>query len=201
MTGLILTDVDGTILRWDDGFAAYMQEEHGMPMLSRMRDHYSIARSFGISERDASRFVRDFFLHRLAGELPPEPCAMDVLPKLHARGWRFIAITACPAESVVVDARRHNLEAVFGFPWDVVHCVGLSGEKRSTLLGYRSAIWVEDHFENAVAGSEANHRSFLLDRTFNTGRSHPEVTRVTDWHEIARQISGIGDGNNGTELD
>lgn len=184
---VILTDVDGTVLNMDTAFERFMAEQ-GYPALSRMREHYSIARAFGITEHDASHAVREFFRHPLMATLDPEPCAAKVLPDLYRDGWRFVAITAAPNDPKVIAARRSNLEEAFGFEWDAVHCVGLHGEKRTTLLAYKPSVWVEDHFINGVVGAETGHRVFLLDRPYSRDRSHPEVIRVPDWHAIAASI-------------
>lgn len=188
MNRLILTDIDGTVLRFDLAFERWMAAQ-GLVARAALRDLYGIADVYGIREDEVHCYIRDFCRQDEFARLPAEDCAQTVLPRLHDAGWDFIAITAVPHEPEVVAARMENLKAVFGFDWLALHCTGTHhGSKDRILSTYRPAIWVEDHGDNAVVGAEAGHRTFLLDRAYNENIVHPSVLRVDDWHEIERLI-------------
>lgn len=183
MRRILLTDIDETVLTFSRGFENWMAVQ-GLPVSGALRDQYSIARAFDITEEQAQDALNAFCHSDGYMSLEPEPCALTVLPKLYEAGWRFVAITAVTSDLRTARLRRKNLEDVFGFPWDAVHCIGLHGDKRPALSAYEPGVWVEDHWYNAVAGAGCGHRTFLLDRPYNRERTHPEVTRCTDWHEI-----------------
>jgi hypothetical protein len=182
----ILTDVDDTCLRFADELERYAGDM-GWPVFGRLRDIYDLATFFGTTREEAVDKLHDFI--RIRGhEQPPESCAAEVIPNLRAKGYDFVAVTACGLDPVFRLKRVRNLEHAFGFRFEDVHVVDLRAEKTPILSLYEPAVWVEDHFGHAVAGAELGHRTFLLDRQYNRGQEHPLVTRVPDWHAIAEYL-------------
>jgi hypothetical protein len=186
MTRLILTDIDETVLMCADRLQLFVEQAMGRPALRRLRDHYRVDEAFGITPEQSMEMIHDFWRDGAFGHLAPETCAAAVLPSLHALGWHFVAISACPGEPGLVAARARNLRDAFGFEWDGVHCVG--EDKSACLKRYAPAVWVEDNWHNGVIGAEIGHRAYMLDRPHNGGREHPLVRRVADWHEIRRDL-------------
>jgi uncharacterized HAD superfamily protein len=87
-----------------------------------------------------------------------------------------------------IQHRLANLADAFGFAWDKYHFVGVHGSKVDALSSYDPTIWVEDNFGHAVAGATIGHRTFLLDRVYNSHLHSPLVKRVNNWKEIAEII-------------
>lgn len=181
--GIILTDIDETVLRCGDVLQHFIQDRYGLTIEGRLRDLYHIDREYGVGQEEHFRIIGDFHQSMLMRWLPPEKCAAEVLPRLYKAGWRFVAISAATDSPNIWVNRRLNLEDVFGFPWENVICTGERG-KYSDLARYEPSVWVEDHFDNAKIGAEVGHRTFLLNRAYNTGEFHPRVQRVKDWHAI-----------------
>lgn len=187
---LILTDVDDTCLEFARPFQDYV-EANGIPTYGQLRDMYSLEAFLRLTREAAVEHLSGFASAN--GErYPAEECARTVLPELHAQGYGFVAITACGLDPVFRLKRVRNLANEFGFRFDDVHVVDLGASKAEILREYRPSIWVEDHFGHAVAGAELGHRAFLMDRAYNRGQSHPLVTRVRDWHELAAILSDEG---------
>jgi hypothetical protein len=182
-----ILDIDDTILNFSDPMQDFLATK-GHVITKRMRDFHNIPKLFDLSLPETLDLVREFHRSPMMGKLPAEPCAKVVLPQLYAQGWSFVAITACLDEPEVHAMRVENLLNEFGFAFERVHCVGLKNDKRAELKSYPSAIWVEDMFNHAVAGAEAGHQAFILDRPYNHHESHPKVQRVTDWYAIAEAI-------------
>ncbi|RYD64421.1 MAG: hypothetical protein EOP83_09810 [Verrucomicrobiaceae bacterium] len=191
MSKLILTDIDDTCLEFATPFQDYA-EAQGIPTFGRLRDLYSLEAFMRLERAAAIEHLKGFALNH-GHEYPAEVCAKSILPQLHADGYKFVAITACGLDPVFRLRRVRNLEDQFGFRFDDVHVVDLGASKAAILAEYPPSIWVEDHFGHAVVGAELGHRAFLLDRAYNRVDSHPLVTRVKDWHEIAEIL--------GSELD
>lgn len=184
----ILTDIDEVCLQLSDALQAFLATKgHHTP--ERMRDHHNIPDLFDITIPETLAYVRDFHRSPAFGTLLPEPCAAAVLPDLHRRGHTFVAVTACLNEPDVVARRTRNLEETFGFRWEAIHCIGLSLNKAPVLQTYAPSVWVEDMWHHAVTGAALGHRTFLIDRKYNRDHTQADITRVHDWHEIARRLA------------
>lgn len=183
---LLIHDIDDTILLCADAMQHYFATEHGLITDQRLRDHHDIPKLFSIDVPTTLDLIAQFQRSSHLVRMAPEACALTVLPDLYRAGYRFIAISASLRETS--ERRKQHLEATFGIPWEAVHCIGLTLCKREALEAYPSGVWVDDLPRHAVAGAELGHRSFLIDRPYNTDHHHPAVTRVLDWHEIARHL-------------
>lgn len=184
----IATDIDDTVLQCSDFLQAFLVSK-GFVIPERLRDHHNIPQLFDLDIATTLELIREFHRSPAMGQLEPEPCAAIVLPELYRQGHRFVAITACLNEPEVVKMRIKNLEEVFGFEWDAVHCIGLKTDKSDTLRAYPPSIWVEDMAHHASTGARLGYKSFLLDRPYNRIETHSAVIRVHDWHEIADAIN------------
>lgn len=185
---LILVDIDETVLNFTDPFERWLVEG-GWELRDQMRDVYDLTHLLDVKLDRALEVVEEF--HTTVAEfgaLVPEPCAAVVLPQLHQQGYRFVAISAAVATQEVRDIRAKNLRDAFGFEFEDVIMTGLQGSKEPILALFEPAIWVEDNFKHAVAGAEMGHKTFLITRGYNEGRSHPQITRVTDWHDIQKAL-------------
>lgn len=185
-TRLLIHDIDDTVLLCADAMQRYFATEHGLVIDERLRDHHNIPKLFSIDVPTTLDLIAQFQRSSHLVDMAPEPCALDVLPELYRHGYRFIAISASLEETA--ERRKQHLEETFGIPWEAVHCVGLTLCKRDALGAYPSSVWVDDLPRHTVAGAELGHRSFLLDRPYNLDDHHPAVTRVSDWHAIARHL-------------
>ena len=185
----ILTDIDDTILKFADGFQAWLTK-HGHQTVGKIRDGYSVANALNCSEEEADKLIRQFSEDE--GHMPyleVEPDAAEILPELEKMGYKFVAISACVNSDVTVRARHLNLKNAFPVDWHAVHCVGLHQSKDDHLRMYRNTWWVEDNAKHALRGAAIGHHTFLLDRAYN---SHLDIKdnpyRVKSWHDIFDEI-------------
>lgn len=184
----LIVDVDDTILQCADTFQKFIGANFGLYSGEYLRNHHDIPKLFGVSIEKTMEIISAFHRSHLMANLPPLPCAADVLPDLYEAGYSFVAITACLDEPLTIERRKANLWAAFGFPWEAIHCIGLKPSKRSMLEQYPSSYWVDDLYHHAEAGHEVGHKSFLIDKPYNRHSDHPEITRVVDWHQIAEKL-------------
>lgn len=175
-------------MNFTDPFERWLVSK-GWELKGQMRDVYDLTRLLDIKLERALEVVEEFQTTVPEfGSLVPEPCAAVVLPQLHQQGYRFIAISAAVSTDAIRDLRAENLKNAFGFEFEDVILTGLLGDKETILERYQPAIWVEDNFKHAVAGAECGHKTFLITRGYNVGKAHPQVTRVTDWHDIQKAL-------------
>jgi hypothetical protein len=186
---LILTDVDETVLKYADPFQDWC-EMKGYSMNGRLRDMHDICALLDVDAKTADEIIREFSESGALDTQPPEDCALEVLPQLYQKGFRFVAITACGNDPIFRLKRRRCLENTFGFAWEDVHTIGLGDSKGPLLSMYPPSVWVEDHFIHSVRGAEIGHKTFLLTREYNQGRKHPKVNRVVSWFDIYDSLVG-----------
>lgn len=185
----LIVDVDDTILLCGDVLQKFCEERLGRPAKLRLRDYHYVDHVFDDLSHDAAeQLCHEFWESDLMGQLEPEPYAVEVLTRLHARGYKFVAITACSPAQSVWDKRMKNLKDVFGFEWEALHCT--YGKTKAEFLElYEPAIWVEDHWHNCQAGAKAGHTSFLFNRKYNEIDGQPPLfTRVETWLDIEAHL-------------
>lgn len=196
---LVLTDIDDTILTCRVFLEEFLDERLKTKAQSCA---FNVREAYDIGEDVAHTLIHDFWRSDIMKRLPPEPCALEVLPRLYAQGWRFVAITACADEPAIVEARINNLQNAFGFEWDGIHCTGYNSvgpdgrnKKAEVLCKYPPTIWVEDSYQNALAGGLLGHKSFLIHRDHNSSEKfeHGLVTGIKSWYEIENFIAEHGE--------
>lgn len=187
----ILVDLDDTILQCSDILQKYLEDEFGLYSDQRLRDVHDIPNMYGLDLEQTLKLIASFHRSACMENMPPDPSASAVLPELHRRGYRFVAITACLDEPDVLAARLRNLQWAFGIEWQEVHCIGLTPCKKAALERYPASIWVDDLTRHAIAGAEVGHRAFLINKRYNQTCDHPLVTRVQDWHEVMWILEGL----------
>lgn len=190
MPGIILTDVDDSVLSYAGELQAYM-EARGVRFHKNLRDVHFVNDVCNLNLDECIEMITQFALDdRHFSRLPPEPCAAKIIPQLHDMGWEFVAISACGTDPRLKDMRLSNLKNAFGFNWKALHTVEYTETKADYLRLYKPTYWVEDNRGHAIAGDAVGHRCFLLDRMHNTcpDKPDPRFMRVKDWNEIMEQI-------------
>ncbi len=187
---IILTDVDDSVLSYAETLQTYL-EARGIRFTGELRDVHTFSEVTDLTDEQGSELITKFALDdQHFANLPPEPCAAEVIPMLHRQGWEFVAISACGTDPRVYEMRVRNLEKAFGFPWKALHTVEFWESKREYLRQYDRAYWVEDNRRHAIEGGSLGHRAFLLDRLHNAcpERPDPRFIRVDTWWDILSQI-------------
>lgn len=187
--GLILTDIDETVLQFADPFQDWA-ETVGYKTNGRLMENYRIEHHFGVDSDHADRMMTEFGKTDIMLAQPAWPDALTVLPRLYKAGWRFVGITACGTDTRFANQRIKTIEDTFGFAFDDMHFVEHHCTKHDVLKSYPASIWVEDNYAHAVNGAELNHFSFLIDRPYNIHEPEVDgVVRVRNWFEIEETIS------------
>lgn len=187
---VILVDADGVLLDWFHSFAQWMQF-HGYPIV--VNDEYQIEKTFDIPKEQAKALARHFNESARIEHLPPFRDAIKYVRKLHEEhGYVFHCITSLSSDPFAANLRQKNLKALFGETvFEKILCLDTGADKDEALAPYKDTgcIWVEDKFENAVAGLNAGLTPFLLDHGHNKTQSHPDIQRVSNWQHIYELIA------------
>jgi FMN phosphatase YigB (HAD superfamily) len=187
---VILVDADGVLLDWFHSFAQWM-EFHGYPIV--VKGEYQIEKTFDIPKEQAKALARHFNESARIEHLPPFRDAIKYVRKLHEEhGYVFHCITSLSADPFAAKLRKKNLKALFGkTAFELVICLDTGADKDEALVPYKDSgcVWVEDKFENAMAGLNAGLIPFLIDHDHNKTQNHPDIQRVSNWQHLYELIT------------
>ncbi len=191
---LILTDVDGVLFNWQDGFDQWMIA-NGYTPIHQHTNTYHISEQFSITREQAGKLVAEFNNSPEMRYLPALRDAIEYIPKLRTLGYKFHAITSISDKPHAHQNREFNLISLFGKDvFTNVTCLATGADKDEALEEYRDSglIWVEDNKKNAETGANLGLRSLLMSHSYNEGHTYPGVTTVNNWEEIYTIISTDG---------
>lgn len=199
MKSVILTDVDSVLLDFDAGFFSYASKRGfgALPFLNT--HHVPFETRLNISKEEAIELVNDFTKSEDFKKLTPYRDAKPHMDLLTAAGHRFVAVTACGNNSAVVSKRIANLKLHFGDVFDDVICLPIGSSKYETLKQWQNTkqLWIEDHPDHAISGSQLGLRTVLIDHLYNKiDDSQHLIYRVpnkTPWQSIVGYIQFIED--------
>ena len=174
---IILTDVDGVVLDWEEGFSVWM-EHHGHELVEGYQFMYSIGDRYGMSRNNGHKLVKVFNESAAIGFLPP------------LRDAQFIAVTSLSLDPYAKELRTRNLNKLFGDAFIEVICLNTGADKDDILadLGtkYTNNFWIEDKPENVQAGINAGLKGILVEHGHNM--HEPKGYVVKNWEEIYNYV-------------
>jgi FMN phosphatase YigB (HAD superfamily) len=187
---IILTDVDGVVLDWEEGFSVWA-EHHGHTKVEGYQFMYSIGERYGMSYQAGSNLVKVFNESAAIGFLPPLRDAQYFVKKLSEQhGYKFIAVTSLSLDPYAKELRTRNLNKLFGDAFVDVICLDTGADKDDILaeLGtkYTNNFWIEDKPDNVQAGINAGFKGILVEHGHNM--TEPKGYVVKNWQEIYNYI-------------
>lgn len=187
---LILTDVDGCLLWWEQGFHNWM--EYRGHNKANIRDAYWMWDHYPhLSEEQAKRHVEEYNGSSWMLGLPAYEDARIGVATLVNAGYTFHAITSMGTDPYSKELRMMNLERLFGTEAFVKLTVTEMYEtKEEALSPYRDSrlFWLEDKWENAVLGADMGLTSIIFDHPHNTNNHDDRITRAKDWNRVCDYI-------------
>ena len=187
MLKTIISDCDGVILDWRNSFAAWMGSigEHVADDSGDVR--YDMTTLFPeITSKQIFDRMVEFAGSVEFSRLPYYPGAIEGILNLRQTfpEARFVVLTAVGDAANAHELRAKNLERL-GIDELILCPFGQS--KRSWLdTMHGPAIFIEDHPDQAAAGRDAGHATYLVEHVYNRDVQVPGVTRVSGWIDIAR---------------
>jgi hypothetical protein len=200
---IILTDVDGVLLEWENHFTKWMLQRtlfdergaryHPHKLLADKQNTYEMAERFGVTIPEIRKEIREFNRSAWMGTQRPMPDSQTWVKLLAAEGWTFIPITSQTSDIPAQCLRKRRMGELFGeHIFSNYHILGTGADKDSALAEFHNTglYWVEDKPANAVAGLKYGLKPILIDHPYNRDFDHPEVTRVNNWQDIHEIVSG-----------
>ena len=189
---IILTDCDGVILDWEEGFSVWM-EHHGHQKQEGYQYVYSIGDRYGLTKEQGNKLVKQFNESAAIGFLPPLRDAQYFIKKLHEQHqYKFICITSLSLDPYAKYLRERNLKKLFGDAFIDVICLDTGADKDEILADYGSKYpgnyWIEDKPENVNWGIDAGLNGVLMEHGHNMN-ADVEYPIVKNWLEVYKQIT------------
>lgn len=190
---IILTDVDGVLLDWEEGFTVWM-EHHGYKTVDDYKTMYKIGERYDISNNEGHKQIRIFNQSAAIGFLPPVRDAqyyVKLLAEKHQ--YRFLAVTSLSLDPYAKKLRTRNLRKIFGNDTFIdVICLDTGADKDEVLADlaktYKGNWWIEDKPENADAGINAGFQGILVEHGHNMDYTGT-ATVVKTWEEIYNAVT------------
>jgi hypothetical protein len=189
---IILTDVDGVLLEWENHFANWMLTK-GYEEKPNKQNVYSMEKRYGLYREDKEALIEEFNRSAWMSNQDPMPGSQTWVKLLHAEGWTFIPITSQTTDIPAQELRKRRLKELFGGTvFENFFILDTGADKDSALAEFHGTglWWVEDKPDNALLGLEYGLRPLLVDHEYNRKFKHREITRVKDWKHIYRVING-----------
>jgi len=189
---IIVTDVDGVLLNWEDAFQIWM-EHQGFEKVKKHKFIYNAAEQFGLSTEEGKKWVRIFNQSAAIGFLPPLRDAQEIVKLLSKNyGYRFVICTSLSTDKAAQELRTRNLEKYFGDVFEEYVYLGTGADKDDALYKlakkYRGCYWVEDKVENAYAGEKVEFKPVVMEHGYNMNDEHPFFV-AKNWEDIYRHIT------------
>jgi FMN phosphatase YigB (HAD superfamily) len=176
-----LTDVDNCLLNWTEGFTSFTKLKH--PDIVFDPSNYKL----GLSESEMTELVEEFNSSPEFAKLKPYADALEIIPKLAALGYTFVAISTCNGRSLETPKlRKLGLESVFGKGiFSEFVCLPLGVSKLEALQRFKPTYWIDDKLSHSIDGAIAGHVSFNMVQPYNIQQEKPpNVIPVENWNEV-----------------
>ena len=188
---IILTDCDGVLLDWEEGFTVWMSH-HGHEPVEGFKLLYKIGDRYGISNNEGHRMVKLFNESAAIGFLPPLRDAQYYVKLLAEKhGYRFLAVTSLSTDEYAKELRVRNLNKLFGDIFVDVICLDTGADKNEILADlskkYAGNFWIEDKPENVMAGVDVGFKGILIEHGHNMDFDGTFVAKK--WEDIYNLIT------------
>lgn len=191
MERIILTDVDGVLLEWENHFSKWMATK-GFPQLENTNHEYDMNLRFGIHKDLAKELIREFNRSAWMGTQQPMPDAQTWVKLLHAEGWTFIPITSQTSDIPAQELRKKRLAELFGNTVFTNFFILETGDNKDSALSEFHGTglwWIEDKWANAEKGLEYGLKPLLYSHDYNQGLENKDIIRVNNWKHIHKIVN------------
>ena len=189
---IILTDVDGVLLEWENHFTKWMISR-GYKLKDNFVSEYNMQKRFEDHNLNIKTEIREFNKSAWMGTQPPMPESQTWVKLLHAEGWTFIPISSQTSDIPAQELRKRRLEELFGeYAFYNFHILETGQDKDDVLAEFHGTglWWIEDKWTNAYAGLKYGLKPLIIDHPYNREYSHPDITRVNNWQDIHKIVTG-----------
>ena len=184
---MILCDVDGVLLHWEQAFDAWMKRQGYQ---KQKEGSYKVEEHYGLDKSACALLIQIFNESAAMRYLDPIDGASHYLNLLHEAGYTIRLITSQTLEPMAHKAREDNLRDKFGSIFNTVIFLDTGSDKDEVLATQPAgSFWIEDKPVNALAGLKAGMIPMLFTQPHNRDFKHKDVVRCDTWKDIYQFIS------------
>ena len=191
MKKYIITDCDGVLLDWEEGFSVWM-EHHGHELVEGYQFMYEMNERYGITKDQARKLIKTFNESAAIGFLPPlrdSQYYVKMLAEKHQ--FKFVVLTSLSLDPYAKELRIRNLNKIFGDCFIDVICLDTGADKNIALFElatkYPGNFWIEDKPENVMAGVDAGFKGILIEHGHNMDFQDTFVAKK--WEDIYNLVT------------
>ena len=189
---IILTDVDGVLLEWENHFANWMSAKGYEPKPNK--EHvYSMEKRYGLYREDKEALIEEFNRSAWMANQEPMQGSQTWVKLLHAEGWTFIPITSQTLDIPAQELRKRRLKELFGGTVFENFMILETGDHKDAALAEFHGTglwWIEDKWTNAKKGLQYGLKPLLYNHSYNQGFYDKKIIRVNNWKHIYKIVSG-----------
>jgi FMN phosphatase YigB (HAD superfamily) len=186
---IILTDIDGVWLDWEQGFTDYLEKYYKIKRVDTSK--YTAHLRWQGDEEQLRQLTWHFNMSSWTRYLKPFRDAQTVVPKLAQEGWKFIGITSMHEDQYSHRLREQNLKDLFGDVFEKVIVLHTGQDKDEALLPWKDSgyYWIEDKIKNVKLGVQMGLNTIMIRHEYNASYDNPKVTKVDNWQQIHYYIN------------
>lgn len=197
----IITDVDGVLLDWFNGFEKWITEVKGIkPTHGATPSMYKLTDKYPFTSEEIVKLIEEFNSSSYFGELDAIDGSVEFLKKLVEDDNMEVAWLSAGSvegqEDKCFDMRSSNLKERFGTDIPGTLLV-MDTPKDAYLLRYKeemgdNLIFIEDSLSHAESAIKLGIRTILLNTTYNNTKTKSKLLyRAKDWEDIYNIIGNI----------
>ena len=186
---IILTDIDGVWLNWEQSFTDYLDRYYKIKRKDSSK--YEAHLRWEGTYEQLRQLIWHFNMSSWSRYLKPFRDSQTIVPKLAQEGWKFIGITSMHEDEYSHRLREENLKELFGDVFEKVIILNTGEDKGKALLPWKDSgyYWLEDKVKNVKLGVEMGLNTVMMRHDYNAYYDNAKVTKVDNWQQIHYYIN------------
>lgn len=197
----IITDVDGVLLDWFNGFEDWIVNVKGVkPLHDATPSMYKLTDKYPMSSKDIVKYIEEFNSSETFGKLNAVNGAVEYINYLLVDSTKDVAWLSSGSvegkEEACFDMRSKNLRERFGKDMPGTLLV-MGASKKDYLAKYKeeygdSLVFIEDSLDHAEVAVELGIKTILLHYPYNANKNRSKLLYgAKDWKEVYDRIGQI----------
>lgn len=194
----VVTDVDGVLLDWFDGFDQWMINDKRVKVdHSTLPSMYDLTDKYHVTSEQIVGYITEFNSSEKFGHLKPVHGALEYfMPLLNDNSmvWRWLSSGSIKSKEIQCMANRYsNLQDAFGSGF----VDGLLLPMRESKVPYLKhlqttddhLVFIEDSLSHAMEAVKLDIKTILLDYPYNQQDEDPKLLfRVENWKDASELL-------------